>query len=50
MSNWIKQEFEVVDKPDEGEQVQYAVLHILQLRKFGIDIEDVKFFMREKEE
>ncbi len=47
MSDWIKQEYEISNKPDEGEPVQFAVLHILQLRKLGIDFDEVKFFMRE---
>ena len=38
------------DNPEEGDDVQYAVLHVLQLQKFGIPIDEVKFFMREPEE
>lgn len=49
MSDWIKKEYEISDRPDEGEAVQFAVLHILQLKKFGIDTDEVKFFMREVE-
>jgi len=44
---WRKEEFEISTSPEEGEGVQYAVLHILQLRKYGIPEEDVRFFMRE---
>ena len=47
---WERKEFEVNDNPEEGDDVQYAVLHVLQLRKFGIPIDEVKFFMRELEE
>ena len=47
---WERKEFEVNDNPKEGDDVQYAVLHALQLRKFGIPIDEVKFFMRELEE
>jgi len=50
MSEWIKEEFEITEQPEEGELVQYAVLHILQLGRLNIPIEEVKFFMREKEE
>lgn len=49
MSEWITKEFEITEKPEEGEQVQFAVLHILQLRRLNIPLEEVKFFMREKE-
>ena len=47
---WERKVFEVNDNPEEGDDVQYAVLHVLQLRKFGIPIDEVKFFMRELEE
>ena len=47
---WERKEFEVNDNPEEGDDVQYAVLHVLQLQKFGIPIHEVKFFMRELEE
>lgn len=49
MNDWTEQKFEVKEKPKEGELVQYAVLHILQLQKLNISSEEVKFFMREKE-
>ena len=44
---WKKKEFEINEKPNEGEEVQYAVLYILQLRKLDIPFEEVKFYMRE---
>ena len=47
---WRRKEFEVNEEPAEEDDVQYAVLHVLQLRKFGIPIDEVKFFMREPEE
>ena len=47
---WERKEFEVNDNPAEGDDVQYAVLHVLQLHKLSIPIEAVKFFMREPEE
>jgi len=47
---WERKKFEVNDNPEEGDDVQYVVLHVLQLRKFGIPIDEVKFFMREAQE
>ena len=47
---WERKEFEVNENPADGDNVQYAVLHALQLRKFGIPIDEVKFFMREPKE
>jgi len=47
---WKRKEFEVNDNPEEGDDVQYAVLHVLQLRKFSIPVDEVKFFMRESKE
>ena len=47
---WERKEFEVNDNPEEGDDVQYAVLRVLQLQKFGIPIDEVNFFMRELEE
>mgnify|MGYP000002780829 CR=1 FL=1 len=47
---WRRKEFEVSENPAEGDDVQYAVLHILQLHKLSIPIEAVKFFMREPKE
>ncbi len=47
---WRKESFEITGKPEEGDGVQYAVLHVLQLRRFGIPEEVVKFFMREYSE
>ena len=48
-NTWIKQEFEIKEQPEDGEKVQYAVLHILQLQKFNIPMDVVNFFMREVE-
>lgn len=48
MDDWQSKEFEIKEKPNEGEGVQYAVLHILQLQKLDIPAEEIKFFMREK--
>ena len=36
---WERKEFEVNDNPEEGDDVQYAVLHVLQLHRLGIPIE-----------
>jgi len=47
---WKRKEFEVNENPADGDDVQYAVLHVLQLHKLGIPIDEVKFFMRELEE
>ena len=47
---WERKEFEVNENPADGDNVQYAVLHVMQLHKLGIPIDEVKFFMRELEE
>jgi len=46
---WERKEFETNNNPKEGDYVQFAVLHVLQLERFGIPIEEVRFFMREIE-
>jgi len=46
-ATWKVEEFEVCSKPKEGDDVQYAVIYILQLKNLDIPIEKVKFFMRE---
>jgi len=47
---WKRKEFEINESPNDGEEVKFAVLHVLQLHRLGIPIEEVKFFMREIEE
>jgi len=44
---WERKEFEVNENPADDDDVQYAVLHIIQLQKFGIPVDEVKFFIRE---
>jgi len=43
---WKRKEFEVNESPEDGDEVQFAVLHVLQLRRLGIPPEEVKFFAR----
>jgi len=53
---WERKEFEVNDNPEEGDDVQYAVLHVSELHRHGNRIEaevfinEVVFFMREPKE
>lgn len=49
MTGWTKIEAETKDRPDDGEIVQFAVIHFLTLKRLGIPIDDVMFFMREIE-
>jgi len=36
MNNWKKIKFEVKDRPEEGETIQYAVFSVFQLRRIEI--------------
>ena len=49
---WETKEFEICESPEDNDEVQFAALHVLQLRRLGIPTSEVKFFMRlpEKEE
>jgi len=49
---WETKEFEISESPEDSDEVQFAVLHVLQLHRLGIPASEVKFFMRlpEKEE
>jgi len=49
---WETKEFEINESPEDNDEVQFAVLHVLQLHRLGIPTSEVKFFMRlpEKEE